>query len=199
LLSGERKDPLGSSTHEAAETIVNLLMALDVSGAIVEKPYQDPDFAAEYLAFHARQFRPSSKDCTRIHFFCVPSEDLDHIIAPEVEKERLRASKLAGLATYLQQPGTYRGFCVLRPTDDVPIGYTVIARPPVREIFDPTTRRFDRKLWAKYTARILGQEFTVFGFPFIEQDSRTGACAQAALWMVRYLSLTPSRRKIPTK
>lgn len=180
LLSGERIGFDGSAAHAAAKTIIRQLQAHGIRSAIVEFPYHDRDFADEYIAFHARLFRPGRKACTRIHFLTEPSENLDHILAREVRDEHLRADHLRGLSTY-GAGGVYRGFCVVRPTRDTPIGFTVIARP--KDEAD-----FGRKLWAQFTTHILGQEFRVNGFPFIEQDGRTGSCAQAALWMVlRYL------------
>jgi hypothetical protein len=176
LLSGDRDIFKGRAIHPAAQRIIELLRAHKVASAVVEFPYHDRDFAEEYLAFHARQFRPGRKACMRIHFFAEPSENLDHIIGMKVRDEHKRAGQLKGLAGYTLAGGAYRGFCVCRPTRDVPLGFTVIARPATRY-------EIDRKLWTKYTTHILGQEFHAFGFPFIEQDSRTGACAQAALWM----------------
>jgi hypothetical protein len=181
LLSGDRGGSDGGYRHLAATNICRTLSAHKVTAALVEFPHRDRDFNAEYLAFHARQFRAGTKDCTRVHFFYSPSQDIDHIMMQKVVEERKRAGQLRGLADYGQGGGAYRGFCVLRPTEDVPIGYTVIARPPRKS-------PLERTLWAKYSTHILGQEFCVFGFPFIEQDGRTGACAQAAVWMaLRYI------------
>lgn len=177
LLSGDRGGPDGEYHHIAVSNIYRLLRSHKVTAALVEFPHHDRDFTSEYREFHARQFRPGSKDCTRVHFFYSPSQDIDHIMTQDVAEERHRAGQLRGLADFTQHDGgAYRGFCVLRPTKDVPIGYTVIARPS-------RANPLERILAAKYTTHVLGQEFSVFGFPFIEQDGRTGACAQAAVWM----------------
>jgi hypothetical protein len=151
--------------------------SLKVNGALIEDPHLDRDFTSEFRAFHSSQFRAVQKDCVRIHFFYSPSEDIDNVLDQGMRDERLRVGKLRGLADYSTlDGGGYKGFCVIRPTNDVPLGYTVIARPS-------QSRPLERILSAQYSTHILGQEFKVHGFPFMEQDGRTGACAQAAVWM----------------
>jgi hypothetical protein len=173
LLSGGRD---GVRPHLAVERICEVLYELSATAALVERRHHDRDFTAEFRAFHAIQFRPGSKECIRVHFFHAPSQDIDLLMQQSVGDERNRVRRLESLAAFSLDSGTYRGFCVVKPTSDVPIGFTVIARPPSK-------RRLERKLWSPFTAHVLGQKFTVFGFPFLEQDGRTGACAQASVWM----------------
>jgi hypothetical protein len=189
LLSGSRSEDEeppedtddDGDLHRAAAAIIEQLRALEVKGAVVEFPYHDRDFSEEYVTYHARLFRPGRRACTRIHFFDVPSEDLDHVVLRDVIDPRKRQRQLKAWAHFRANRGIYRGFAVCRPTRDVPLGFTVIPRPP-------SDGTFGRVLRTTFTVHLLGQDFKVHGFPFMEQDARTGSCAQAALWSaLRYL------------
>jgi hypothetical protein len=164
----------------AAHTLIDNLRRLNVQSAIVEFPYHDDDFSEEYIAFHAGIFRPGPKACHRYHFFTVPGEDIGPFFRADAE-ERTRVKRLKNYSE--RQPvvfegphAVYVGFCVVRPTRDAPIGRTVIAS---KTLHHPIARI----LKSTHRAHLLGVAFEAQGFPFIEQDARTGACAQAALWM----------------
>jgi hypothetical protein len=171
-LAGKASIRDGEWSHRAARSIIEQLRDLDVMSAIVEYPYFDADFAEEYAYFHAKTFRPPAKHCTRYHFFNIDPEDLAGILAPDIPERQ----RVGWLTPYSESSGWYRGFCVRRPIEDAPIGRTVIKAPPHLE-------GIWRYLSARHYTHILGIRFFVDGFPFLEQDARTGSCAQAALWM----------------
>jgi hypothetical protein len=176
LLSGKRDGSSSRANHAAAHTILTQLKSLGAKSAVVEFPYHDRDFSEDYVAFYARLFRPGRRSCVRVHFFTLPSEDIGPLLARKAdERKRLRR-----LRSIKDDQRVYLGFCVIRPIRDTPLGFTAIARPKI-----PAG---DFQIWSRYSAHILGEEFEVSAFPFIEQDGRIGACAQAAVWMaLRYI------------
>lgn len=177
LLSGKKPGAPVRPNHRAAKNLAEQLEKLSVASAVIEFPYHDRDFSDDYLAFHGRIFRPGRRSCVRIHFFAVPSEDLEPVLSPDIPDPNARLDQLRSL----KDRSIYRGFCVVRPLRDTPIGFTAIARANQKA-------ESGLQLWTKYSTHILGEQFHVKAFPFIEQDGRTGACAQAALWMaLRYL------------
>ncbi|CAA7616254.1 hypothetical protein MTBUT4_220004 [Magnetospirillum sp. UT-4] len=72
---------------------------------------------------------------------------------------------------------SYLGFIVLRPLQHAPLGRTNL-RPPPQKPGVPRT-----VLVSPHEANLLGQRMKIECMPFIQQDAKVGACAQAAMWM----------------
>ena len=157
---------------DAASNIAKLLTRLNCLTILVEHNYTDRDYKAEFSAFYAKRFCLPSAHCDRLHFFSKKLPSYGSITC----LNQIKA---------LTDEKSYLGFCVVRPTEFHRIGRTVIKYP------EPTSNQsktFDVACRASFTTHLLGQEFKVFGAPFIQQDTQVGACAHAAVWMVgRYM------------
>lgn len=148
----------------------NLLAEFEKAGAggfLLEGAYIDRDFSAAYASFYSTLFEPYLKYCRRLHFF---RADLSHIaaitdaeaIAYEIERQK----------------EDYLGFIVLRPVQHAPVGSAVIA---AKALDEDDNVQIDVR--ADHPVHILGADLKVNGFALTQQDSRVGACAQAAIWM----------------
>lgn len=153
----------GSTKPSLLNGVLNRLR--DAGGVyyILESAYVDRDFAKAYAAFYYRTHHPHRKYCRRLHVF---GKDLSAI-------ESLETSELAD-ALQAEGAGNYVGCVVLRPLAHAPVSWAVVAHAD----------RKDSELLVRstFTFHVMGAEFSVIGMPVTEQDSRTGACAQAAIW-----------------
>jgi hypothetical protein len=126
--------------------------------AVVETRYVDYDYRSEYSTFYSRAFASIPDTAQRVHFF----------------SERVVADQLWTLP---EEPG-YLGYLVIRP--DVPgvVGRTVLVPP----------REMEKAVRTSVTEPVMffGQELTVTGVPFIQQDARLDRCAHAAVWVCHY-------------
>jgi len=136
-------------------------------GFIYERGYIDRDFSAAFSAFYSTLFRPYLKYCSRLHFFDLDVSDLSGLpTAEEVTR---------GVDAKAQN---YLGFIVIRPVVHAPVGTAVVAAERVTT--DPSVII---DTLASYPVHLLGADLEVAGFPLTQQDTRVGACAQAAIWM----------------
>jgi len=131
---------------------------------IIEEEYIDKDYLSEFKAFYSSTFKKYSSRCMRLHFF--------NCALPKRLNNRLGEYK-----------NNYLGFCIIRPTELQRLGRTIL-KPLIRNASE------DYILCkAEYKSHILEYEFLTEGIPFFQQDTKVGACAQAALWMAsRYMS-----------
>ncbi len=132
---------------------------------VTEEAYVDKDYQDEYSAFYCRAFKFYGSRCVRLHFFScdIPADDI------------------CDLGKFAK---AYLGYTVIRPTDLQRVGRTVLL-PSITDSHHQFVH-----CCTKCTTHILGEELTVTGMPFIQQDTQVGACAQASLWMLsRYMSL----------
>ena len=159
---------LGGKDLDVVRNILRHLRVLETKSYVIEYPYIDRDYSADYLHFYARTFRSHERHCKRVHFF---SDDISPLFLRPLTTERLRA-----LQNFSHE--AYSGFCVLRPLSSAPIGRTVLcARIPDR--FNMKTTVACR---AEFEAHLLGVRLGVTGASFLQQASRVGACAQVAIW-----------------
>ncbi|MEW5994363.1 MAG: hypothetical protein AB1744_08195 [Candidatus Zixiibacteriota bacterium] len=131
----------------------------------------DKDFTSEFTHFYANTFQANHKVCRRVHFFAI---DIDRVACqddPAVVARELEDLVREGRSDYL-------GFVVIRPIEHAPIGRTVLV-PPVRN----GTSGPVLTVHSEYHANVMGARLPIDAAPFIQQDSRVGACAQAALWV----------------
>ena len=63
---------------------------LDAKSYVIEKPYIDRDYSADYAYFYARTFRSHERYCKRIHFF---SDDISPVLRRPVSTEQLERIK----------------------------------------------------------------------------------------------------------
>jgi hypothetical protein len=108
-----------------------------------------------------------TKYCSRLHFF---DNDISAISKHATAEDVSRALET--------EASHYLGFVVIRPVAHAPIGAAVVAAD--RLASDPS---IIIDTIAPYPVHVLGADLTVEGFPLTQQDTRVGACAQAAIWM----------------
>ena len=159
---------LGGSRLPVVNNTVRHLRVLDAKSYVIEDPYIDRDYSADYVQFYARTFRAHDRHCRRIHFFTC---DVTSLLEEPLTTDQLEC--IAAVAA-----PAYCGFCVIRPLSEAPIGRTVLlARLEDRYDIEATvTCRAD------FTAHLLGVKLQVTGAAFLQQDTRVGACAQVAIW-----------------
>lgn len=153
------------------DVVDNTLRHLRVLGArfyVVEDPYIDRDYSADYLHFYARTFRAHKRHCKRVHFF---SSDMSPVL-----REPLSTPGLNQIRTCAQS--NYCGFCVIRPLPNAPVGRSVL-KGQIPDRFDMEATVTCR---ARFRANLLGVDLEVTGTSFLQQDARVGACAQVAIW-----------------
>ena len=160
---------LGDENLDVVQNTVRHLRVLDAKSYVIEKPYIDRDYSADYAYFYARTFRSHERYCKRIHFF---SDDISPVLRRPVSTEQLERIKDFTRTTYC-------GFCVIRPLAKAPIGRTVL-KGLLRDGFNMEATVTCR---AHFNAHILGVRLRVTGTAFLQQDSRVGACAQVAIWV----------------
>lgn len=144
------------------------LKAIGARCAILEHEYLDQDFTSEFSQFYSKLFKRHTKLCRRLHFF---SDDLGNIFEKSPEEITTRLDSAS-------ENGCYLGFIVVRPVRHAPIGFTVLAAPA-----DGPDGKANLLVRSKHEVHLLGTTLNLTGVPFMQQDSRTGACAQASIWM----------------
>ncbi len=158
----------GSGNLPVVCNTVRHLKVLQAKSYVIEDPYIDRDYSADYVEFHARTFRTHQRHCKRIHFFSI---DMSPLLKRPLTTEGLREFQAAAGKAYC-------GFCVVRPLPTAPIGRTVLTAR--------VSGGFDREATitcrADFKANLLGVDLEVGGTAFLQQDARVGACAQVAIW-----------------
>jgi hypothetical protein len=158
MLAGDRSSP-------CADALISHATGIGAKFAVLEEPYTDQDYSSDFLQFYASAFKDHPRHTRRVHLF---SEDVsgwfEKPLLDQVKDEAIDAA--------------YLGFVVVRPVSQGPIGRTVLRFP-----------KLDGELCVRVSARstshahILGKRLEIVGAPFIQQDRRVGACAQASIWM----------------
>ena len=159
---------LGGEALDVVSSTIRHLRVLNVKSYVLEDPYIDQDYSADYSQFYARTFRTYARLCKRVHFF---SRDISPLL-----QRPLSTTRLSSLGDFAEQ--TYCGFCVIRPLSTAPIGRTVLLAR-LASGFDMETTVTCR---ADFDAHLLGARLHVTGTSFLQQDTRVGACAQVAIW-----------------
>ncbi len=174
-LKGFSLDPKGAeklksylSANQSSASAVALVahvLSLGAAYAVIEEPYVDKDYSADYLSFYAGAFRNYPRHTKRIHLFAGAVEEA--LKRPMAEQQEA-----------LEQ-ADYLGFVVVRPIAQGPIGRTILKFPNLGPalLVRSTVR-------ANFNVHLLGSRLKLTGVaPFIQQDERLGACAQASIWM----------------
>ena len=159
---------LGDGHPEVVHSTIRHLRILGVKSYVLEDPYIDRDYSADYLHFYARTFRTYPRHCKRAHFF---TDDISSLLGEPRSAEQLRQLREVARTSYC-------GFCVIRPLPKAPIGRTVL-RSQMRGRPDMEATVTCR---AEYEANLLGVDLKVTGTAYLQQDARVGACAQVSIW-----------------
>ena len=159
---------LGGRNLDVVRNTIRHLRVLDAKSYVLEYPYIDRDYSADYAHFYARTFRTHERHCKRVHFF---SRDISPLL-----QRPLSTTRLDCIGAFAED--AYCGFCVVRPLSTAPVGRTVLLAR-VRNGFNMEATVTCR---ADFDAHLLGARLQVTGTSFIQQDTRVGACAQVAIW-----------------
>lgn len=153
--------------NELLMVLIERLRAAGTMSVLRESFYIDRDFSAAYATFYSTLFRPFRKYCERIHFF---TGDLSALLA---------APETTVLQQLLEeQRDGYLGSIVLRPLTHAPVSVCLLS---TRKLTTPLAQEVT--VQSEFTTHVLGVELRVESMPLAQQDRRTGACAQAAMWM----------------
>ena len=150
-------------SNQCVDALIQHALDLGASYAVLEEPYTDVDYSADYQAIYAGAFKSYPRHTERLHLF---SRDVSDVLE--------RSFKEQAEARFDEH---YLGFVVIRPISQGPIGRTVLRFPH----FDNLVVRCAAR--AKFRSHIAGAELEIVGAPFIQQETKVGACAQAAIWM----------------
>ena len=165
---------LGDGHPEVVRSTIRHLRILGAKSYVLEDPYIDRDYTADYLHFYAGTFRTYARHCKRAHFF---SDDVAAFLRhPRSTQQLVQLRQVASTS--------YCGFCVIRPLPTAPIGRTVL-QAKVRGHQDMEATVTCR---AVFEGNLLGVDLEVTGTAYLQQDARVGACAQVAIWTgMRYM------------
>ena len=149
---------LGSFNDRPLLRCIEVARSHGASTVVVETRYLDLDYRSEYSAYYSKQFADVPDSAHRIHFFA----------------ERLEEAAIWSDAS----EAGYLGYVVVRPSTTGRVSRAML--PPPAALADAVrTSVVDR-------VNFFGQELTVRGVPFAQQDAQLGACAHAAAWMSHY-------------
>ena len=107
---------LGDGHPEMAQSTIRHLRILGVKSYVLEDPYIDRDYSADYVQYYSRTFRTYPRHCKRAHFF---STDVSSLFNQPRSTDQLDQLRQVAQRDYC-------GFCVIRPLPKAPIGRTVL-------------------------------------------------------------------------
>lgn len=145
--------------------LLDTFRGLGATLIVEETAYVDRDFSAAYASFYASLFQIRVKFCRRIHFFASPLEEV------------WNAPTKIDMARQLEAASPhYLGNIVIRPVSHAPVGSCIVSATHF------TAPGVEIAVRSRFKVHLLGAELEVDGIPVTEQDTRTGACAQATIW-----------------
>jgi len=168
--------------QDSFTSLLTLAKTLRARTAVIE-PYVGTDWNEEFGHLYSRTFKIIRPTACRIHFFRA------------VDGKALKTNDLFFIP--LNDPNSvakeYLGYTVLRPISAYRVSETMLKSPWVIDPEPGAALNDEMDLvhcQATQTISLLGNELTVRGMPFMQQDTTVGVCAQADLWMVaRYANL----------
>jgi hypothetical protein len=155
----------GDTDSRCARPMFDHIVGLGANFLLIEEPYIDRDYSADFVAFYSSAFKSYPRHTQRLHLF---EKDASGLFAEDFAQQAATKSDKYG----------YLGFVVVRPIRQGPIGRTMLPFPDLGPKL--IVRRASR---SKVDTHLLATELEAKGAPFIQQDRRIGACAQAAIWM----------------
>ena len=140
---------------------------------IIEHGYFDFDWTASYVRFHYRHFRNAGMKCDRYHFF---SRGLPNGASTDALARMSRSIK-----------DNYLGFLVMRPLPECFLGRGVFSEKLLRRCL-PAKFQQAAYLTCKtlYRTHLAGNEISLEGCPWMQQDGHVSACATIAIWVASY-------------
>ena len=159
---------LGGANLDVVRNTIRHLRVLNAKSYVLEDPYIDRDYSADYAQFYALTFHTHERHCKRVHFFL---QDISPLL-----RRPLTTDQLNRLSDFAKK--AYCGFCVVRPLSAAPIGRTVL----LARLGNGFGMEATVTCRAVFDAHLLGTPLQIIGTSFLQQDSRVGSCAQVAIW-----------------
>jgi len=125
---------------------------------VLEFPYVDRHYRDTYYSYYSSKFMIINRDCIRVHIF----------------NEEISKDDLIDKGTNFEKK-EYYGFFIIRPIPQYILGRSLISPKAFQD------NNFVCCLTKDHIS-LLGNEFTVDGFPHIAQDNETHTCAESSLW-----------------
>lgn len=149
---------LGSINDLPLRRCVDVVRALGAVTMVVETRYLDIDYRSEFSAYYSKQFGDIPDTSHRLHFF---SSYL-------TKRSMWRTAR----------PGNYLGYVVIRPARTGLVSRAMLPPPPDLSTAVRTA--------VTEEVNFFGQDLSVTGVPFAQQDAQLGACAHAAAWVCHF-------------
>lgn len=149
---------LGSLNDAPLRRCVEVARSHGAETVVIETRYLDIDYRSEFSAYYSRQFADVPDTAHRLHFFG------KHIDAQSLWQ--------------LPSEHEYIGYTVVRPASTGLVSRALLPPPP-----DLTSAV---RTSVTEGVNFFGQQLTVHGVPFAQQDAQLGACAHAAAWMCHF-------------
>jgi hypothetical protein len=157
-----------------SENIKNKLsneLSNEIDRVIVEKPYIDKDFRSTFYKDFSKRFSNIERNSVRLHFF---NTNISKTIINECHKDG------------------YLGFITLRDTMPYTIGRSYLnPKALLNNSKNVNTKDYcgNYYLLTEYKVNILGKEYCIKAFPWMQQDANISRCAHVAMWeIIRYYS-----------
>jgi hypothetical protein len=202
-----RLNNLINTTATTAPRFSTVLQAIPISTGVAandilcifENNYIDENYSDEFAAYYSKILQMPSKLCTRLHLY-----DLTLFAVPPIPQLHQLAS----------EPSSYLGYLSLRPwcrvsqtngSLKVDIKRGMDSRLIAFAQWNPTDKQATGLVVPSINTKMVhlrGYSFQAKGVPFTQQESRVGACAQAAIWVadkvmhIRYHSKRHSTSQI---
>lgn len=171
-----------------AAALLDYLAKIDVKTIVEELEYVDKDYLEDYSGYYVSCFQQIPQKCRRLHFFSSSFTEDDFFAA--ISKNRLDG---------IVSDAVYKGFMVVRPLSQAPIGRTCLRTYPDKST-DTTdgavATRYMTRL--RYEANLCGVRLAVESVPYQEQDQVTAACATSAIWTALHVCGKRFQHQIPS-
>jgi len=126
---------------------------------VIEFPYVDRHYRDTNYFYHSSKFKKTGRNCIRVHLFQGEVTEADLL------------NKENGLDK------RYWGFFIIRPLMFFILGRSLISPKSL-------SKKINNFVCCLMKSRVslMGNQFTVHGFPHLAQDEETHTCAESALW-----------------
>jgi hypothetical protein len=149
---------LSSINDAPLRRCIDVARSLGATTLVIETRYLDLDYRSEFSAYYSKQFGEIPDTAHRLHLF-----------SKHLSKQSMW--RTAGRAGYI-------GYVVVRPAPTGLVSRAMLPPPP--ELVSAVRTSVTEKI------NFFGQDLTVTGVPFAQQDAQLGACAHAAAWMCHF-------------
>ena len=160
--------------------ILRFAGSIGCKSAVVECHYIDRDHIEDHSVFYSKDLHPHPNWCRRIHFFKIDAEGVKQKLTDLLRIGSVNGQREHQVACRTFSEDAYLGFSVVKPLAGSPIGRTVLR--PLEGDSDGSEFIRSYECTRLYRAHLAGNELTVRGLAFQQQDLGVSACATTAIW-----------------